>query len=329
MLILTKSDVERIFSMEDAIKTMEEAFAMFAIGGVDVPLRTVIHAKGSSEGDVFFMPGYINGMDIAVKMVSVFPDNVMKGKPTINSAVMLINELTGECLSVMDGTYLTALRTGAASGAATKYLAKKDSKIAAVIGAGVQARTQLWAVCCVRDIKEARIFNRNKERRASFIAEMSKKLPGVKLIGVDSADEAVEGADVVICATTSEKPVFNAKSLKQGVHINGVGSYTPKMQEIPEEALKMADKIVVDSKEAALEEAGDFIIPIKKGLFNEKDFYGELGQVVSHAIRGRENDDEITIFKSVGLAVQDVACASKIYNKALKLNIGLNVDLNE
>ncbi|AYO31362.1 MAG: hypothetical protein PWR06_1253 [Thermoanaerobacteraceae bacterium] len=328
MLVLKRSDVEKALSMGEAIEALEQAFAAFSAGRAKVPLRTVIHVEGTAEGDAIFMPGHVQGSGVAVKMVSVFPGNIYAGKPTINSAVAVIDESTGEPLAVMDGAYLTALRTGAASGAATKHLARRDSRIAAVIGAGVQGRTQLEAVCCVRDIKEARIYDQDKERAAKYIEDMKMKLKGVRFVAAKKSDEAVMDADVVITATTSTKPVFSAESLKKGAHINAIGAYTPRMQEIPEELLKMAGKIVVDSREAVLAEAGDFLIPMGKGVFSPDNIYAELGEITSGSMPGREHDDEITLFKTVGIAVEDVACAAMVYKKALVMGLGERIDLN-
>ncbi|MDN5302513.1 MAG: hypothetical protein PWQ60_2027 [Thermoanaerobacteraceae bacterium] len=328
MLVLKRSDVEKALSMEEAIEALEQAFAAFSAGRTKVPLRTVIHVESPAGGDAIFMPGYIQGTGVAVKMVSVFPGNLQIGKPTINSAVLVEDENTGEPLALMDGAYLTALRTGAASGAATKHLARRDSRIAAVIGAGVQGRTQLEAVCCVRDIKEARIFDSDESRVKKYIDDMGKKLPAVEFIAAKNPDEAVRGADIVITATTSTKPVFSAESLKKGTHINAIGAYTPEMQEIPEELLKMAGKIVVDSREAVLAEAGDFLIPMGKGAFSPDNIYAELGEITSGKMSGRECDDEITLFKTVGIAVEDVACAAMVYKKALVMDLGESIDLN-
>lgn len=328
MLVLKRSDVEKALFMGEAIEALEQAFAAFSAGRAKVPLRTVIHVESPVQGDAVFMPGYVPGSGVAVKLVSVFPGNLNVGKPTINSVVAVVDENTGEPLALMDGAYLTALRTGAASGAATKHLARGDSRIAAVIGAGVQGRTQLEAVCCVRDIKEARIFDSDESRVKKYIDDMGKKLPAVEFITAKNPDEAVRGADIVITATTSTKPVFSAESLKKGSHINAIGAYTPEMQEIPEELLKMAGKIVVDSREAVLAEAGDFLIPMGKGAFSPDNIYAELGEITSGSMPGREHDDEITLFKTVGIAVEDVACAAMVYKKALVMGLGESIDLN-
>jgi len=328
MLILKRSDVEKCLTMEEAIKVMEEAFASFSSGKTQVPLRTGIHINDVG-GDALFMPGCIEGTGIAIKLVSSFPKNLEIGKPTINSVVVLEDLDTGEQLALMDGTYLTALRTGAASGAATKHLARKDAKTVAVIGAGVQARTQLWAVCSVRDIREVRIYDPDHNRAKKFIDEMRTKFDQLRYLEAKISDQAVTGADIVITATPSDKPVFSANCLKKGVHINAIGSFTPTMQEISQEVLSMSSKIVMDSKEAVLFESGDFIIPIQKGLFSEDKIYGELGEITSGRLPGRETAEEITLFKTVGIAAQDVACAVKVYNNALKMKIGEKIDLNE
>jgi len=326
LLILRKSDIEKAISMDEAISAMETAFIKFSEGNTKIPLRTVINVE--DKGDAIFMPGYVEGLGVAVKLVSVFPGNLEIGKPTINSVILLEDQNTGEVLALMDGGCITALRTGAASGLATKYLARTDSKSVAVIGAGVQAKTQLWAVCSVRDIQEARIFDLNDDRKKRYIEEMSEKFPYIRFAGVSNTDEAVKGADIIITATTSKKPVFSAENVSKGAHINAMGAYTPEMQELPEKVLKMADKIVVDSREAVLKEAGDLIIPIRKGIFSEKQIYGELGEVASGIIPGRQTDKEITLFKTVGIAAEDVACAAKIYENALLMGLGEEIFLD-
>lgn len=327
MLILTREDLTKAISMEETIEAIENAVKDFSNGKTVTPLRTVININKSSNDTLVSMPGYIKGTGAAIKLLSVFPGNYRLGKPTINSIVVLFDCSTGESLALMEGGYLTALRTGAISGVATKYLARQDSSSVAVIGAGAQARTQLWAVSCVRNIKQAKIYDVSDERVDGFIVDMREKLPNVDFIKSVSSDEAVKDSDIVLTATTSTTPVFDVKSLKKGVHINAIGAYTPKMQELPEEVLSIAEKVVVESVDAVISEAGDFIVPMKKGLFSKNDIHGELGDVALGKICGRQNDNEVTIFKTVGIAVQDVACAAKIYESAVKKNIGLNMNL--
>lgn len=329
MLVLTRSDVEKSISMHEAIDIMKKAFANFSAGKTETPLRTLIRSKASSEGNVLFMPGYIEGMGIALKTISIFPKNPEFGRPSISAVVILQDEQTGETLALIEGSAITAIRTGATSGAATYYLARKDSSTAAIIGCGVQARTQLEAVCCVRHITEVMAFDPDTNRVNGYIDYMRNKFPKIKFTAAKSPDYAVKDADIVITATTSPKPVFCARSLKKGVHVNAIGSYTPDVQELPEELFDITHKIVVDSKEAVLAEAGDFIIPINKGKFSPSKIYAELGQLSTGQFVGRETEDEITLFKTVGIAAQDVACAAKIYDNAVKKNLGTKIVMQQ
>ncbi len=308
---------------------MKMAFADFFTGKTETPLRTLIRSKAGSGGNVLFMPGYIEGMGIALKAISIYPKNPEFGRPSINAVVILQDEQTGEILALMEGAAVTAIRTGATSGAATYYLARKDSRTAAIIGCGVQARTQLEAVCCVRHITEVMAFDTDANRVNSYIGYMKDKFPEIKFTAAESSDDAVKDADIVITATTSPKPVFCAHSLKKGVHVNAIGSYTPDVQELPEELFDITNKIVVDSSEAVLAEAGDFIIPISKGKFSPSKIYAELGQLSTGQLVGRETEDEITLFKTVGIAAQDVACAAKIYDNAVKKNLGTEIVMQQ
>jgi ornithine cyclodeaminase len=327
MIVLTKSDVKMSISMSEAIDVMKKTFADFYTGKTVTPLRTAIRSKVSQGGNVLFMPGYIEGTGIALKAISIFPKNPEIGKPSISAIVLLQDEQTGETLALMEGAAVTAIRTGATSGVATYYLARKEATTVAVIGCGVQATTQLEAICCVRHITEVMAYDTDKERISTYIDLMSRKFPEIKFAAAKNPNDAVKIADIVITATTSPKPVFSASSLKTGAHINAIGSYTPDVQELPEELFDIADKIVVDSKEAVLAEAGDFIIPINKRKFSPSKIDAELGQLSSGQLVVRETEREITLFKTVGIAAQDVACAAKIYNNAVKKGLGTKISM--
>jgi ornithine cyclodeaminase/alanine dehydrogenase-like protein (mu-crystallin family) len=275
------------------------------------------------------MPAYLRKTDqLGVKIVSVFPRNLQAGIPTIHALVTVVDATTGRPAAVMDGTYLTALRTGAASGAATDLLARKDARVAAIFGAGVQGRTQLEAVCEVREIEKAWVFDVNREASQAFVAEMQTRggrIP-TDIVAAPSANEAVREADIICTATTAARPVFEDADVGVGTHINAVGAYTPDTQEIPEETIQRA-RLFADSREACWAEAGDLIIPRSKGLIAEGDIHAELGELVSGTKQGRMDDDEITVFKSVGNAVQDVAVAGKVLAEAAKLGLGTDVQI--
>jgi ornithine cyclodeaminase/alanine dehydrogenase-like protein (mu-crystallin family) len=233
-------------------------------------------------------------------------------------------------LAGLEGNYLTALRTGAASGVATYYLAKKDSSVLAIIGAGFQARTQLEAIFSVRYIKSVNIYDINEQQSIKYLELMKNKFSNVSLKWTISysAEEAIENADIICITTTSKTPVFSGEKIKVGIHVNAVGSFTPQTQEIDIQTLLKADKIYVDSIEVALKETGDLIIPIQKGKFNKTKINGEIGEIISKQKIGRENNEEITIFKTVGLSIQDMAIGFFIYRKAKKMGLGKEISLD-
>jgi alanine dehydrogenase len=326
--LLSQDDVRRSLTMPQAIDVVKQAFISLAKKEVLLPLRTQIPVK-EHQGITLFMPAYLPKLEsLGAKIVSVFPQNVDKNCPTIHAIVVVCDAKTGQPTAMMDGTYLTALRTGAASGVATDFLARKGARTAAIIGAGTQGRTQLEAICCVRNIQKVLVYDKNLQAAEAFVEEMrnrGKPIPE-DVSAVASSEKAVAQADVISTATTSPVPVFDDMHLRSGVHINGVGSYTPEMQEIPEKTVLRA-KVVVDSITASLEEAGDIIGPLKKGLISQSHIQGELGHVVSGLLTIRESEEDITFFKSVGLAIQDVAAANRVLQRADELGLGKNVDL--
>jgi alanine dehydrogenase len=326
--VLGQKEIKRAVTMVEAIESTKQAFISLARGEAILPLRTQISVK-RQEGTALFMPAYLPGVEsLGAKIVSVYPYNAAKGLSTIFAIVILCDAETGQPATIMDGTYLTALRTGAVSGVATDLLARKDAKKAAIIGAGIQGRTQLEAVCCVRKIESIMVYDRSDAASQTFRKEMQsrgKPFPtDIRVAG--SAKEAIFEADIVCTATTSFVPVFDDAHLKSGVHINGVGSYTPQMQEIPEATVLRA-RVVVDSLSASLEEAGDLIIPLKKGALRKSHILGELGQLASGSFTGRKSAEDITFFKSVGIAIQDLAVAELALRRAKSLHLGTEIDL--
>ncbi|MBN1137595.1 MAG: hypothetical protein JXM73_13490 [Anaerolineae bacterium] len=326
--ILSEADVRQAVTMAEAIQTVREAYIQLSAGQAVVPLRTPLPVD-KRQGVTLFMPAYLAASGaLGAKIVSVFPGNPERGLPTIHAVVVVVDAETGRPTAIMDGTYLTALRTGAASGVATDLLARSDARVAAIFGAGAQARTQLEAVCTVRHIETVWVFDPVPGAAAAYVAEMrmrSRPIPrGLRV--AKSAAQAVSQADVICTATTSQTPVFDDADLKPGVHINGIGSYTPQMQEVPATTVARA-KVVVDSRSASLAEAGDLLIPLNDGTISLEQIHGEIGEVAAGQIPGRESDGEITFFKSVGVAVQDVAVAGLILRRAAKLGLGAEVDL--
>ncbi len=325
--VLSKQDVQQAVPMREAIEIVKGAFAQLSAGKAVVPLRTQLPVE-RHEGVTLFMPAYLSESDdLGVKVVSVFPRNLEMGLPTIFALVVVVEASTGRPVAAMDGTYLTALRTGAASGAATDLLARQDARVAAIFGAGAQGRTQLLAVCEVRDIERAWVYDVNPQAAERYAQEMAGKgrVPA-DLRVASSPAEAAREADVLCTATTSKTPVFADEDLKPGVHVNAVGSFTPQMQEVPGETVRRA-KLVVGSREGCLSETGDLIIPIRKGLIAADDIYAELGEIAAALKPGRESDEEITLFKSVGNAVQDVSVARAVLMQAETLGLGIEVEL--
>jgi ornithine cyclodeaminase/alanine dehydrogenase-like protein (mu-crystallin family) len=329
MLILTAADVRKALPMNEAIEAMKKAYASLSSGTAIVPLRTRL-SMPNREALSLFMPAFVNSQDgdaLAIKVVSLFPTNPARGLAYIQAAVLVFDPETGQALALLEGSSLTAIRTGAAGGAAIDLLARKDSKVVAIFGAGAQGRTQLESACTTRSIQTVFIMNKSVEKAKSFAEEMKSKHGIPKDIRVASSPkEAIQNADIICTATTSVNPVFDDKDLKPGTHISAVGSYTPEMQEVPAETLQRA-KVFVDSRTASLEEAGDLIQPLRAGLFDESHIYGELGELILGKVSGRESQEEITYFKSVGIAVQDAMAAQVALNNARKQNIGTEVDL--
>jgi alanine dehydrogenase len=323
--ILSREDVRQALPMYQAIETVKGAFAQLSTGQADVPLRLALNVP-RHNGVTLLMPAYLHTDEqMAVKIVSVFHENPAQGLPLIHALVVVVDATTGRPAAIMDGIYLTALRTGAASGAATDLLARQDTHIAAIFGAGAQGRTQLEAVCAVRPIQEAWIYDKEPERAAAYADEMSQRL-SLPVRVAETPAEAVHRADVICTATTSSSAVFEDADVQPGTHINAVGAYTPEMQEIPVETVLRA-KVVIDHREASLAEAGDLLIPLKQGLITEDHIYAELGEIAAGLKPGRASPEEITLFKSVGVAVQDVAAAGAVLEAARRLNLGSEVAL--
>ena len=328
MRILSRADVQGALSMKDAIAIVRDAFAQLSNGQATVPLRVPVPIQ-KHDGVTLFMPAHLHASDaLAVKIVSVHNQNPAKGLPLIHALVVVIDAATGKPLAAMEGGYLTALRTGAASGVSTDLLARRDARFAAIFGAGTQGRTQLLAVAAVRKLERVYVFDAMRDQVEKFVEEMRGQ-PGVPddMRAASSSTEAAREADIICTATTSRRPVFSGSDIQPGVHISAIGAYTPEMQEIDETTLKRANKIVIDHHEGALAEAGDLIIALKNGAIKESDIYAEIGEIAAGKKPGRERDDEITYFKSVGNAVQDASVARAIYDAAIKQNLGTEVAL--
>lgn len=323
LLYLSADDVERALPMAEAIAAMKLAFTELSEGQVTLPVRECVAAVDQSGVDLV-MPCHSAALKMfSVKTVTVFPENSRRDLPTTQGLLILTDGVTGSHLSIMDGTRLTAIRTGAASGLATDLLAKEDSSVVALFGAGTQARTQLEAVCCVRPIKRASVYSPTQNSASRFAAEMSERLE----IVVDVADSPLKNlqdADVICTATSSSRPVLPEIEIPAGVHVNAVGAYRPDMAEIPATVVCQS-RVVVDHLASALEEAGDLLGPLKQGLIKTTDIATELGDLILGRSICRGLRNEVTLFKSVGVAVQDLYAAAKALENARQLGIGVSL----
>ncbi len=322
-LLLSRNDVARLLTMKDAIAAVEEAFCQLARGNVVMPQRTAIRVA-THGGTHLGMPAYIGGdMDaLALKVVTVYPQNPTQHHlPTTIGLLVLSDPHTGAPLAVMDASYMTAMRTGAVSGVATKYLARPDARRVGMFGAGVQAQTQLSAIACVRTLEGAWVYDSDAVKARAYAEQMTKTL-GLPVVPVNTPREAVEGMDIIVTASSASSPIFDGTWLEPGQHINGVGSHAPHTRELDSKTL-VRSKVFVDSADACLVEAGDLLIPMKEGVIGKDHISASLGEVAARMKPGREYEEEITLFKSVGLALQDASTAHMVYRMALEQRAGV------
>ncbi len=327
MLALSGDDVRALVPMTRAIELMKEVFGELSAGRAFAPLRTPIDVPDQSAVTLFMPASVPSQQGLGLKIVSVFPNNRDVGKPTIHALVALVSAQTGEPLAIMDGTFLTALRTGAVSGAATDLLARRDSRVLTCIGAGTQGVTQALAVSSVRPIERIYVADINAQSANTFAARLGEFAPELaeRVEMVTDLDRAVSESDVICTATTSRTAVFDDSSLKRGVHINAIGAFTPEMQEIPVATVKRA-RIVVDNVDAVMAEAGDLIIPVNAGEVERSRVALELGHIVNGS-EGRRDENEVTLFKSVGNAVQDIIVGHEAVAMAEKHGRGQHIAL--
>lgn len=307
---ITTEEIKKILTMPEAIRAVKEAFIQLSTGQARVPARTSLEIP-EFRTTALVMPAYLpRTKRLGLKLISLCEDNPAKGLPLAQAVAILMDAELGTPLAVMDASYLTAVRTGAASGAATDMLARRDARVVAIFGAGVQGRTQLEAIAAVRPIRKALVFDVDPRAAAVYAEEMGRRLA----LDVEpaSSPEVLREADVICTATTSAVPVFSDRDLKPGVHINAVGSYKPHVREIPGETIRRAS-VYVDQRQSCLEEAGDLIIPLREKLIDEGHIRAEIGEVLAGLKPGRSSDDEVTVFKAVGSAALDLAMASLVF----------------
>jgi alanine dehydrogenase len=324
MRILGGEDLRRLLAPADVIRAVEGAFRETAAGRARTLPRAVMPMRGT--GLFLAMVGSLpRQRALGTKLITVVPKNRGRGLPTIHASYLLTDPETGAPLALMEAGFLTALRTGAASALAARYLARRDSKIVACFGAGVQARSQLLCLQAVFPVERVSVVGRDAERARAFAARMAREL-GVPVEAVRDRRAAVAEADLVTCATTSPSPVFDGRDVRPGTHVDAVGAFRPTTREVDTTLVRRA-RVAVDTYEGAWEEAGDILIPLKAGAISRRHVRAELAELVSRRKRGRASRDEITFFKSVGFALEDTATARLAYDRAVAASIGTEVAL--
>jgi len=325
ILILNHTEVEKLLPMAECIPVMAEALTALAKGQVHQPLRMVVRPPDAA-GLMGLMPAYISGERAAygLKAVCIFPGNSAKGKDAHQGSVMLFSAETGELLALMNASAITAIRTAAVSGVATHLLAREDAGDLALIGSGVQARSHLAAMACVCPIRRVRVASRKWEHAQKFVAELEPHFT-FPIEPVESVEAAVRGADLIVTATTAFEPILRCEWLSPGAHLNVVGSSIPTTREV-DTATMAAASLFVDRRESTLNEAGDYLFAMREGAIGPEHIRAEIGEVLIGAKPGRITSEEITLFKSLGLAVEDLAAAEYVYRQAQAKQVGTWVE---
>lgn len=316
ILWLSEDDVKSVLTMEDAIPAVESAIAEHGLGNVQMPPKSYLYYE---HGDLRTMPAYIKKLEATgVKIVNSHPGNPEKGLPSVMAVIILNSVETGAPLALMGGTYLTAVRTGAVGGIAAKYLARRNSKAVGIIGAGTQARTQVMALAKIFDLDVVRVLDKSQARAMAFVSDVRSFLD-CDCVPVSDGRDACD-CDILITATPSREPVVRSDWVMEGTHINAIGADAPGKHELDPRLLRRA-KVVVDDLSQAIH-SGEVNVPISRGEYRSDEIHAQLGEIVAGKMPGREDDREITIFDSTGLAIQDIAVASLVYRKAKDLRIG-------
>ena len=326
-LILSEEDVKRVLSLGEVMVAVESAFRMKGSGDVQMPSKQYLFIN-RYNGDLRTMPSYLEKSDVvAVKVVNSHPENPSKhGLPTVMATIIMIDPKTGVPLAILGGTWITDLRTGVAGAIAAKYLANKEPKQVGLIGAGAQARTQFMSLLhFYGNIETVKVWSRTEKSRKRFVEEMKTLYPGSEIIPVKDITKAVQESDIVVTTTPSTKPLVFREWVSEGTHFNCIGADAPGKQEL-DPAILVDSKIVVDDYDQGYH-SGEINVPLAKGIIAEKDVWGDICEIVAGLKPGRTSSDEITVFTSTGLAIQDAATANIVYQKALKEKIGITVDI--
>jgi ornithine cyclodeaminase/alanine dehydrogenase len=323
MLLLSETQVKALIDIDELIETLTQAHLQYSTGKAVMPVRLVV-PLADIQGRLTSMPGFLNEEKaLGMKVVTYFQENPKRGLPAILATLMLFSAETGKIVAVMDGGYITAMRTACASALATKILARAQTPVMGILGAGVQARAHIEALARVRKLAKIKIYSPSGTS-APRIREALEPAIGIPIEVSASAEDAVRDSDIVVTVSTAKEPIVRPHWLKPGVHINAVGSHRPDLREIDGATLARA-KIVVDSREAIMAECGDILLALKENSISPDAIHAEMGELLAGGKAGRIDDDEITLYKSVGIAVQDVAAAHLVYRKALQRGVGTHV----
>jgi alanine dehydrogenase len=325
MLVLSEQQVQSLIDIGELIDALAQAHIQYSTGTAVMPVRLVVPLP-QIQGRITSMPGFLTeDKALGMKVVTYFQDNPKNNLPAILATIMLFSAETGKIIATLDGSYITAIRTACASAMATKALANPQNGVLGILGAGVQARTHIQALIRVRKIEKIKLYSPSGASAAAVKKEMESQVK-CAIDVANSAEEAVRGADLVVTATTAKEPILRSAWLKPGVHINAVGSHRPDLREIDGATLARA-KIIVDSRDAIMAECGDILLALKEKSIAENAIHAEIGEVLAKVKPGRTDQDEITLYKSVGIAIQDVAAANLVYRKALDKGVGTTVEL--
>jgi len=323
--LLTEQQVHSLLPMPDLIAAMESALAKFSAREVLQPVRSVL-TVGPTKAYFGLMPAYVpSPASLGAKLVTVFGENHKRDLPSHLATILLLDPETGALQAIMDGRYITEARTAAVSAVSTRFLAKADAATLAIIGSGVQARSHLEAYQLVRQLKEVRIWSPKQRSREQFVEDMGGHVP-ISIVACDSAEAAVRGADLIVLVTSSPTPVIDDAWVSKGAHVVCVGACRPNQQEMPP-ALVARSRLYVDSKAAALVESGDVVMNVAAKLFDESHIRGEIGELVLGRVAGRASADDITVFKSLGMAVEDVVAADLVFRRASESGAGTELTL--
>ncbi|MEI5906877.1 ornithine cyclodeaminase family protein [Bacillus spongiae] len=313
MLFINQEQVKQMLSMEKCITIMEKVLVDLSNGETVQPLRTAIPVNQNNL--LGLMPGILKKEEVVgTKLITIFPENHKEGLPSHQGVVIIFDAKDGKMKAVVDGSEITAIRTAAASAVATNYLANPHSEVLTIIGTGEQARTHLEAMLLIRPIKKVNVWSKRQEKARQFKKEMEEK-HGVEITIFHSVEEAVQHADIICTVTSSTVPILDGSWVKKGAHVNAVGACRPMDRELDSDLVKNAH-FYVDRLESAVNESGDYLIPLKEGVIDETHILGEIGDVIKQTVQGRQAEDNITIFESLGLAVEDLAVAEFLYQEA-------------